>query len=350
MLGAARPPPTVPQHTGGKQLLIAAWSPCHGNVPAHGWGPPALRWSPNHTPPGCSHPLGSLRPCQNYASEGGPRPWQQEVETQRRPAQRVGDTITALSPAVGPIPRSRIKATQPDPLPGAARHGAHPISPPWGEGAPTLDTVMGFPKSLPPVMRKPQGAGPAKVTVTGMVAGGSGQAGSGGVGKSRGALCSSGRHSPAARPAPHPEGPKHGVTESGSAFLPGRGPVSLCCHKVPAATAASSCRPAVPSWGWWLPPSGGHEGTHCWLRWCSQWDGAGEVTPLSLAQGRKSVPARQFVARQGQASGVWRGRCGCEGSQQPARDGSCCSPQWGGCKRQHPEPFAPQQTRTGKGC
>lgn len=162
---------------------------------------------------------------------------------------------------------------------------------------------MGFPKSLPPVMRKPQGAGPAKVTVTGMAAGGSGQAGSGDVGKSRGALCSSGRHSPAAPPAPHPEGPKHGVTESGSAFLPGRGPMSLCCHKVPAATAASSCRPAVPSWGWWLPPSGGHEGTHCWLRWCCRWAGAGEVTPLSLAQGRKLVPARQFVARQGQASG-----------------------------------------------
>lgn len=33
-----------------------------------------------------------------------------------------------------------------------------------------METVMGFPKSLPPEMRKPHGAGPGSVTVTGMAA------------------------------------------------------------------------------------------------------------------------------------------------------------------------------------
>lgn len=176
-------------HTAGDhQLCGGPQIAPHWDAPTH-WGP----YGPAKTMP--------ARGDQGH----GNKKWKQH-----RSAQPWGDTIPALSPAVGPIPRSRIKATQPDPLPGAARHGTHPVSPPWGEGAPTLDTVMGFPKSLPPVMRKPQGAGPAKVTVTGMAAGGSGRAGSGGVGKSRGALCSSGRHSPAAPAAPHPEGPKHG--------------------------------------------------------------------------------------------------------------------------------------------
>lgn len=46
-----------------------------------------------------------------------------------------------------------------------------------------METVMGFPKSLPPVMRKPHGAGPAKVTLSGMAAGGSARRGCCGVGK-----------------------------------------------------------------------------------------------------------------------------------------------------------------------
>ena len=72
-----------------------------------------------------------------------------------------------------------------------------------------METVMGFPKSLPPVMRKPQGAGPAKVTVTGMAAGGSGRAGSRGVSKPQGDEGTRRRralsflHPPAASPRPH---------------------------------------------------------------------------------------------------------------------------------------------------
>lgn len=86
-----------------------------------------------------------------------------------------------------------------------------------------METVMGFPKSLPPVMRKPQGAGPARVTVTGMAAGGSGRAGSGSVRKPRGAKGTRQRgppllpprgtdRPPETPPWPRPpKGPRHGA-------------------------------------------------------------------------------------------------------------------------------------------
>lgn len=141
-----------------------------------------------------------------------------------------------------------------------------------------METVMGFPKSLPPVMRKPQGAGPAKVTITGMAAGGSGRAGNGGVRKRRGAEGTRQRRAlaflhqaQAGRPPAgglppqsplHPSGsqsrtprvPSTGLMETGSAFLPGRGSASSRRRRVSAATAASSCCPGAPGQGWWLSP------------------------------------------------------------------------------------------------
>ena len=251
---------------------------------------------------------------------------------------------------------------------------------------------MGFPKSLPPVMRKPQGAGPARVTVTGMAAGGSGREGSRGVRKpwgaeetrQRRALSSLHEAQPGSPPAGglplsplHPTGPRPctprvpstGPMETGSAFLPGRGPVSSRRRRVPAATAASSCCPGTPGQGWRLPPlpspprDEGVPGTRCRLRWCSRWDGAGEVTPpppgpcarQEIGAALAARPVARGMARQSQASGVWRGGCGCEGSQRPAREGSCCSPRRGldtqqGCKHYHPESFVLQQTRAGRGC
>lgn len=188
----------------------------------------------------------------------------------------------ALSPAVGPILRSRIKDTKQDPLPRAVRHCAHPRSPPRGEGAPTLDTVMGFPKSLPPVMRNPQGAGPAKVTVTGMAAGGSGWAGSGGVGKFRGALRSSGRHSPAAPPSPAPRGSQTRGDRDRQRLPSGEG-----THVPALSQGAGSHRrfllpPCCPQLGLVASsPAENPRGTRGDPLWCSRWDGAGEVTPLS---------------------------------------------------------------------
>lgn len=169
-------------------------------------------------------------------------------------------TQGTLSSAVGLFPWSRIpQGQQTGFAPRSSPARRRPSSPPRGEGArggtPTLETVMGFPKSLPPVMRKPQGAGPAKVTVTGMAAGGSGRAGSGSVRKprgakgtrQRGALSSLHEAQPARwRPPLVPVPPRVPNTGLMEAFLPGRGPTSSHSRWVPAATAASSCLPGAP--------------------------------------------------------------------------------------------------------
>lgn len=171
---------------------------------------------------------------------------------QRQPPHGAHRTRTDRTPRHQPSPcgaggRSHgapsLEDGKQDPLPQqpVGQPGSAPAQHPGPEGAPTLETVMGFPKSLPPVMRKPHGAGPAKVTVTGMAAGGSAWTGGCGVGKS-GTLRGWGRGEP---PAPHRRGPGSGVLGPGSAFLPGRGPAPSRRRRVPAA-AASSRRPPWP--------------------------------------------------------------------------------------------------------
>lgn len=227
------------------------------------------------------------------------------------------------SPAVGPFPRSSIPqgqqtgsaprsspARRPPRRPGSpprcrGTHGGFPKVPSTSR-CPTLDTVMGFPKSLPPVMRKPQGAGPARVTITGMAAGGSGRAGSRGVRKPWGAEGTrQRRHSEATArqtarrssppgpvaphrppPAPHPEGPpSRGRWSPAAPSFRGGDPHPHAvsgCRQPPPLPLASPVTPAKA--GGFLPcctPHGdeGVLGTRCRLwRW---WDGAGEVTPLS---------------------------------------------------------------------
>lgn len=199
LLSWSHPPSLDPRHAGGKNRASLCAAFMHHRGPGTWSGTTSSVLSLNPTPLGRSHPP---RPCQSTArpsagvcaGEGAPK----------ATATRDGSWCSPVRGWHNPPRRRRppwgrshgagaLKDSKQDPLPGAAWHGTRPGVPaalPGAKrlmgGALTLEMVMGLPKSLPPVMRKPQGAGPARVTVTGMAAGGSGQAGSHSIRKPRG--------------------------------------------------------------------------------------------------------------------------------------------------------------------
>lgn len=240
------------------------------------------------------------------------------VETWHGPA-KLNEPIPTITHPHG---AGSLKVTKQDPLPEQPRYGACPSIPPQGPGgAPTLETVMGFPKSLPPVMRKPHGAGPGRVMVTGMAAGGwAGAAGSGhpgcrGDGAEEGPCALHGDDGAQQR-LPSGEGTRALALSQGAGSF-------LLLPRCPQPRLLVASSPSSPPLG----PRGarlrlqGMEQPRSPGPWARQEIGAGLATARPNQRGL-------------------RGGCGWRGEDPAAHQG---------CKNQ-PPPFLLQQTHTGKGC